>query len=86
MIHPEPRRLDLAAEGEPEKEFNIGVAGRLPKKDDSGGRSRSQQRRPDPLPRSRVQADAGDPWRRRPNSMSRRSTPASREDRRGDRH
>jgi 8-oxo-dGTP pyrophosphatase MutT (NUDIX family) len=36
MIHPS-READLAAEGEPEKEFNPGIAGRLPKKTTAGG-------------------------------------------------
>ncbi|MDX2969758.1 NUDIX hydrolase [Kribbella solani] len=36
MIHPS-READLAAEGEPEKEFNVGIAGRLPKKTTAGG-------------------------------------------------
>ncbi len=36
MIHPS-RVADLAAEGEPEKEFNQGIAGRLPKKTTAAG-------------------------------------------------
>ena len=57
MIHPS-READLAAEGEPEEEFNKGIAARIPKKTTAAGALVAQQRGPDPVPRSDVQADS----------------------------